>query len=166
MGSKLDSSHIGRLKVNALRIIVYIVMGLTILLMFFIPKFIQNNTGYLTSALSYAQSAATVVYVVVCCLPFLYALFIVKRICDVISEGSSFSSATLRYLSTIVSCCYSEAVVNILSMIIFPILLNMQFFALNLLIIGICGAVAVFTTVLKELVKSAIRLREENELTI
>jgi len=166
MASKIDSSHVGRIKVNALRVIVYVVIALTILLMFFMPRFITDNTRQPSTVIPYVASVAIVVYIILCCLPFLFALFTVKRICDLISLGSSFSIDTLDYLSQIVICCYIEAAVNVITLVVFPLVFHMQVLTLNLLIIGICGAAAVFTTVLKELVKSAIRLREENELTI
>lgn len=166
MSSKLDSNHIGKIKVSVLRIIVYIAMGLTILLICLLPQFMRNDTGWFTSALSRVESNSILVFLILCFVPFLVALYVVKKICDLISSGDSFSVTTLEHLSIIVICCYIEAGINISAMIVFPIIFNFQFFMLNLLIIGICGAVAVFTTVLKELVKSAIRLREENELTI
>ncbi|MCL1830382.1 MAG: DUF2975 domain-containing protein [Oscillospiraceae bacterium] len=165
MNSKIDSNRIGKIKVNALRIIVYLVMALTILLMCFMPRYIRSNS-FFSSALGYVERSSVIIYMLLCCLPFLFALFVVKRICDLISLGNSFSVTTLSYLTQIVTCCYIEAIINVLALILFPILLNIGFVSLNLLIVGICGAVAVFTTVLKELVKSAIRLREENELTI
>lgn len=166
MKSGIDSSYVGRIKVNILRVIVYIVMALTVLLIFLTPQFLNNSTAYFTPSLTTKQNNAIYWYVILCCIPFLTALFDVKKICDLITQGDSFSIMTLNYLSVIVICCYIEAVINIAAIFIFPSLLKIQFYALNLLIIGICGAVAVFTTVLKELVKSAIRLREDSELTI
>ena len=152
MRVKLDSDRIGKIKVNTLRVIVYIVMGLTVLLMCFLPQFVKNDTGLLTSVMSAVEKASVIGYIGLCCLPFLAALFIVKKICDLISHGDSFSVATLGLLSGIVICCYTEAGINVVAMVVFPMLFNFQFFTINLLIIGICGSVAVFTTVLKELV--------------
>ena len=166
MSSKIDSTRTGEIKVKALLIIVYIVMGLTLLLMCLLPYFAKTDTGFYFSLLTSIERNTVVAYIILCCLPFLCALFIVKKICDLISQGDSFSIATLSMLSGIVTCCYTEAAINVIAIFLFPMLFNFQFNALCFLIIGICGAVTVFTTVLKELVKSAIRLREENELTI
>jgi len=166
MEVKRDAQKVEKRKVAALKIIVYIVMGLTVLLVFFMPRFLGNSTGFLTSNLNYGERTSVMIYIILCCIPFLFALFIVKRICDLITQGDSFSTTTLGHLSLIVTCCYLEAAVNIVAIIATAIFLDFQIYSINALIIGICGAVAVFTTVLKELVKSAIRLREENELTI
>lgn len=166
MSSGIDSNRTGALKVKILRTIVYIVMGLTVVLLFFMPRFLRNEMGFFSAVINSALSYSLMVYIILCCIPFLFALFTVKKICDLISSGDSFSVATLSQLTRIVICCFFEVGINILAVILFSVIYNIQFLSLNLLIIGICGSVAVFTTVLKELVKSAIRLREENELTI
>lgn len=166
MGNAIDSSRVGEIKVKALRIIVYIAMGLTALLMVFVPRIIHSYLFYQLYASENSLYTAMIVYVYLCCVPFLLALFSVKRLCDVISNGNSFSEHSLKQLSHIVWCCYAEAAVNLLAALFFTLVYRVGIFTMSLLIIGICGTIAIFATVLKELVKSAIRIREENELTI
>jgi len=166
MNFQIDSSIIGSIKVKILRYIVYAVMAITVILMILIPQYIKAFSVHFLGFASFALSTSVVVYVYLCCIPFLTALYMVKKICDLILNNNPFSVYTLHCLSLIVLCCYIEAGINLLAIILFPIFLDYQIYALGFLIIGICGSVAVFATVLKELLKSAMRLREENELTI
>lgn len=166
MGNTIDSSRVGEVKVKVLRVIVYIAMGLTVLLMVFAPKIIHSYLFYSLFAADHSLYIAMIGYMYVCCLPFLFALFSVKRLCDVIADGDSFSERSLKQLSHIVWCCYVEAAINIVAIVFFSLVYNVGIFTVSLLIVGVCGAIAIFATVLKELVKSAIRIREENELTI
>ena len=165
MGNSIDTSRIGEIKVKALRIIVYSAMALTLLLMLFVPTLVDGHLYLVMGIVSGQLLTITITYVYICCLPFLFALFSVKKICDLISRGESFSVKSVKQLSIIVWCCYIEAFISVLLIVISLVLFDVMF-SLSFVVIGICGAVAIFATVLKELVKSAIRMREENELTI
>ncbi len=166
MAKKFDSGRVGEIKVKALRIIAYGAMGLTALLMAFLPRIVSNYLYYVQNVISPNLSTAIIVYVYLCCIPFLLALITVASLCDVIAIGEPFSEQSLKLLSRIVWCCYIEAILNAAAILVFSIFFNIGIFISSIIIIGICGAVAIFATVLKELVKSAIRLREENDLTI
>lgn len=166
MGNPAESERVGEVKVKALRIIVYAAMLLTVLLMVFVPRVIRDYLFYLLLEGDGSLYGAMIAYVYLCCIPFLFALFSVKRLCDVIADGDSFSSRSIKQLSHIVSCCYVEAAVSLTAAGCFSLIYNIGIFTVSLFLVGICGAIAIFTTVLKELVKSAIRIREENELTI
>ena len=150
MGNSIDTSRIGEIKVKALRIIVYSAMALTLLLMLFVPTLVDGHLYLVMGIVSGQLLTITITYVYICCLPFLFALFSVKSV---------------KQLSIIVWCCYIEAFISVLLIVISLVLFDVMF-SLSFVVIGICGAVAIFATVLKELVKSAIRMREENELTI
>ena len=165
MSNKIDSKRIAEIKVNVLRIMVIAVMGLTLIGAVFIPgvtdKVVEKAADPATGIV-----IALVTYIYLCLIPFLIALYAVKRLCDIISDGDSFSIRSLKQLSIIVWCCFAEIAINCTAALVFGLFFNFQIFILNLFLIALAGVISVFTTVLKELVKAAIRIREENELTI
>jgi len=153
-------------KVTILRIIVFVVMAAVAAAAGFTPRFLgaylirmhDIGDGVLALRLSF--------YVWACMIPLLAALWRVKRLCDVIARGDPFSAGSLRELSHIVYCCYAEAAINVVCFVVFQTAFAYSLVIVCLIITAVCGAIAIFATVLKELVKAAIKIKEDNELTI
>lgn len=153
-------------KVKILKAIIYCTMVLTVAIFtifsLFIGDYLRDYRGIENQMLKYFLIG----YFFVSILPFLFALMRSADICNIIAKGEAFSETTLEKLSGITYACYAEAGVNAMFglLVYFAFEFNMlisSFFA-----VALCGVIAVFVTVFKELVKSAKWLKDENMLTI
>ena len=153
-------------KVKILKAIIYCTMVLTviafIIFSLFIGDYLRNRRGIENEMLKYFLIG----YFFVSILPFLFALMKSADICNIIAKGEAFSELTLKKLSGIVYACYAEAGVNAVLGLLVYFLFEFNMLISSFFVVALCGIIAVFVTVLKELVKSAKWLKDENMLTI
>lgn len=103
-------------------------------------------------------------------IPFFYALYLALRLLSYIDKNEAFSERSVRALRNIKYCA---AAVSILYAAISPCLYFMAqkddapgLLAIGLVIIFAALAIAVFAAVLQMLLKNAIDIKSENDLTI
>ncbi|MEW8973319.1 MAG: DUF2975 domain-containing protein [Tissierellaceae bacterium] len=101
-------------------------------------------------------------------IPFFIAVYSVFKLLKLIEIDVAFSLDSIRYLEYIVLCSIGEIILYFLGMIYLLLnnALHPGFLIMGLLIIFIAFLIAVFVTILKELLLKAVEMKKENELTI
>jgi hypothetical protein len=103
-------------------------------------------------------------------LPFLVAIYQTMKLINYIDDGTAFSDASVRRLKNIKYCGLVIAGLFALGMPYVYYVADKDdapgVVALGLVIIGASMAVAVIAAVLERLLKSAIALKSENDLTV
>ncbi|GEM_PF-5446228 len=151
------------LTVNILKVFVIITGIFTLAAAVLTPAFVDHFLSVVYGITDGETVMPLSIYIWTLMLPFLCALWCVLRLCSIIAAGNPFSMQSVHELKVIIICCIAEVIICFAAEFIFkfyPFLLS------TILVAVVCIVIAVFAAVLKELVGSAIHLREENELTI
>jgi hypothetical protein len=150
-----------------LRIVVFLI-GLPVLAVciIWLPGIAKEALGYFPE-----RSALPVVIVLyLSALPYLFALYQALRLLSYIDGNNAFSELSVKVLKAIKYCAL---IIGVLFAIASPFLYRMAEFddapgllAIGLIIISASVVIAVFAAILQRLLKDAIEIKSDNDLTI
>lgn len=142
-------------------ILCLIVAGILIALLFTLPKFFNfyfKDYHGLTDSHSLSILRSTVYW---CFYPSVFlaltALYALIKLLLNIKDDNTFIKDNVKYLRTISWCCYGASIIT---------LVGSYFYLPLLFIAAACGFLATVLRVVKNVMQSAVELREENDLTI
>ncbi len=103
-------------------------------------------------------------------IPFYFALFQAFKLLSYIDKNKAFSELSVRALKTIKYCAITISILYVLNMPLFY-LMGEKDDAPGIIVIGLVMAfasivIAVFAAVLQKLLKEAIDIKSENDLTV
>lgn len=121
----------------------------------FLPRFTK---WYITYMGRPANVRAVILVVCYTCLPFgMIALFSLRRLLNNIMRGDTFVTDNIKRLNILFLCCATAAVISFFS----------GYFYLPFYIISVAAAFfSLILRVIKNVFRSAIEIKAENELTI
>ena len=101
-------------------------------------------------------------------IPFFFALYESYKLLSIIRDKNAFSESALLSLRHIIFCASTIIALYTIGLLIMALsnALHPGIAILGLVIIFACLIIAVFSAVLRELLRSAIILKIENELTV
>ncbi|MCY6957650.1 DUF2975 domain-containing protein [Clostridium brassicae] len=105
----------------------------------------------------------------VCAVPYLIALFKLKKICKLLTSENSFSPIISKEFQVLAICAFTEAVFFILSNLFLYVVLDFYLYAMTIVPIIIMIFVAVTAgflfLIMSIIFKRAAEIKEENDLT-
>lgn len=143
---------------------------LTILALLFLPlgitAFFKSNFGIVGGNIPMILSTG----VYICAIPYLIALFALKKLCNLIATKNPFSREIPYYLKTISICAFSEIFLFNVIQLFLCYFFNVYLYALNIIpaiiVSFVCLAIGFLSLVLGKLFNMAIDIKEENDKTI
>lgn len=156
-----------RIKTLFLKITV-VVIGLIMLALcvFFLPMLAREGAEYFPAESIYPL----VIVMYIATIPFFVALYQSLKLLSYIDKNIAFSERSVKALKIIKYCACS---ISLLFVIVLPFLYQMAEFddapgiiVIGLVIIFASTVIAVFAAVLQKLLKNAIDIKSENDLTI
>ncbi|PWA12560.1 DUF2975 domain-containing protein [Pueribacillus theae] len=150
--------------------IVVILIGIPILALciFVVPK-IANYAAELYPEFAYIKYLVLIV-MYAAAIPFYFALHQALRLLSYIDKNIAFSELSVRALKNIKYCATTISIVYVAGMPLFYLMAEMDdapgIIVLGLIIIFASMVIAVFAAVLQKLLKNAIDIKSENDLTI
>lgn len=143
---------------NSIKLSVYLtdfIIALFFAAAVFLPKFTKWYITYMGRPADVRNVILAVCYT---CLPFaLLALFSLRRMLKNIMRGKAFVTDNIKQLNLLFICCAAAAVITFFS----------GYFYLPFYIISIAAAFfSLILRVIKNVFRSAIEIKSENELTI
>lgn len=150
-----------------LKVAVFLI-GITILVLcVFLLPWLANYTAEMYPEFAYIQYPV-LIGMYVTAIPFFIALFQALRLLNYIDNNNTFSDLSVKALKYIKYCA---VLISILYMIGIIFLISQNAFHLGLAIIGFTiiftsVVIAVFTAVLQKLLKNALEIKSENDLTV
>lgn len=140
-----------------------VLMGLTVLALciFALPGLFRPDNADM-------RPVAVVMYVTA--VPFFVALAQTLKLLGLIDNNRAFSAPALKSLSYIKQ---AAALISLVYVVVLPVLYDRaQYYdapgilAIGMLVAGASAAIAVFTAIVSRLLKAAIAIKSENELTV
>lgn len=161
------------LSAKILKLILTIGLLITILISVFSPFIFgaffktTGNVNLVGTALFYSVTGSFIL----CAIPYIVALFNLKRLLKLILINKSFSSKSIKILNIIAICSFSELIIFILSTNIVKrvFIENFEYVLLTapiILVSFICLTLGFMFLVLAKLFKNALELKEENDMVI
>lgn len=145
-----------------------IIIGMVILILFiFLLPRLANETAEIYPEFAYLKYP--VLYgMYVTGIPFYIALFKAYMLLNIIREGNAFSDNSVIILKGIKKCAISEVILYALLFIylITQSAMNPPIAIILLAIIFAAFTISVFAGVIQELLKTAIEIKTENDLTV
>ncbi|WP_461612581.1 DUF2975 domain-containing protein [Clostridium sp. Marseille-QA1073] len=109
------------------------------------------------------------VCIYLCAVPYVIALFKLKKICRLLTGENSFSPIISKEFQVIAICAFAEAIIYILSNLFLYIVFDFYLYAVTIipLIIVVFLAVTIgfLCLVMSNIFKRAAEIKEENDLT-
>lgn len=106
----------------------------------------------------------------ICALPYVTALFNLKKLCTHMTSKNPFSKSIPKYINNIAYCALSEVVIFNLMNIIFYFAFDIYLYAITILscilVSFLSLAIGVFALVLSKLFERVIEIKDENDKTI
>ncbi|WP_377890737.1 DUF2975 domain-containing protein [Alkalihalobacillus sp. R86527] len=154
---------------NFLRVVVYFIgVGVLALCIFAIPSIITEAKRSQTDMVSFLYPLFIGMYVAA--IPFFIALYQALKLLSYIDKDHAFSDLSVKALRTIKFCAATISVVYVFVMPFFYFVGQMEdapgVIVIGMIIIFASLVIAVFAAVLQKLLKSAIEIKSENELTV
>ncbi|MFJ7407600.1 MULTISPECIES: DUF2975 domain-containing protein [unclassified Lysinibacillus] len=150
-----------------LKIAVFLI-GITVLVLciFWLP-WLANDTAEMFSELAYLQYPVLIgLYVTT--IPFFLALYQALRLLNCIENNNAFSELSVKVLKYIKYCAITISILYVIGTIFFMSqnALHPGIAIIGFTIIFTSVVIAVFTAVLQKLLKNALDIKSENDLTV
>lgn len=150
--------------------IALVLIGIPILALciFLVPK-IANYSAELFPNIAYIKYLVFI-YLYVTAIPFYFALYQAFKLLSYIDKNKAFSSLSVRALKNIKYCAVTISIFYAAGMPVFYLMAEIDdapgIIVIGLVIIFASMVIAVFAAVLQKLLKEAIDIKSENDLTV
>lgn len=155
---------------NILNSIVFTGIILTILVLLSMPLIL---TAMLKSGLGIVGSSLPInisIVIYICAIPYVIALFILKKLCKIIVIKKPFSREIPKYLKQISICAFSEILIYNIVQIVLYYIFDIYLYGLtiisSIIVSFVSLAIGFLSLVLSKLFGMAIEIKEENDKTI
>lgn len=153
-----------------LNTIVSVGIALTLILLIGFPFILGalNKTTFTYMDSKFISIITVGIYI--CAIPYIIALFNLKRLCSHITSKNPFSEIIPKIINNIAYCAFSEVILFNLMNIVIYFVFNLYFYGLTILLCVIVSflslAIGVFALVSSKLFEIAIDIKDENDRTI
>ncbi|WP_257346841.1 DUF2975 domain-containing protein [Pseudalkalibacillus decolorationis] len=150
--------------------IAVILIGIPVLALciFLVPE-IANYAAELYPDIAYMKYLVLIV-LYAAAIPFYFALYQALRLLIYIDKNIAFSELSVRALKNIKYCAITISILYVVGMPLFYLIAEIDdapgIIVLGLIIIFASTVIAVFAAVLQKLLKEAIDIKSENDLTV
>ncbi|MEC1007153.1 MULTISPECIES: DUF2975 domain-containing protein [Bacillus] len=150
--------------------IALVLIGIPILALciFLVPK-ISNYSAELFPNIAYIKYLVFI-YLYVTAIPFYFALYQAFKLLSYIDKNKAFSGLSVRALKNIKYCAVTISIFYAAGMPVFYLMAEIDdapgIIVIGLVIIFASMVIAVFAAVLQKLLKEAIDIKSENDLTV
>ncbi|MED4613057.1 DUF2975 domain-containing protein [Bacillus subtilis] len=150
--------------------IALVLIGIPILALciFLVPK-IANYSAELVPNIAYIKYLVFI-YLYVTTIPFYFALYQAFKLLSYIDKNKAFSGLSVRALKNIKYCAVTISIFYAAGMPVFYLIAEIDdapgIIVIGLVIIFASMVIAVFAAVLQKLLKEAIDIKSENDLTV
>lgn len=150
--------------------IALVLIGIPILALciFLVPK-IANYSAELFPNIAYIKYLVFI-YLYVTAIPFYFALYQAFKLLNYIDKNKAFSGLSVRALKNIKYCAVTISIFYAAGMPVFYLMAEIDdapgIIVIGLVIIFASMVIAVFAAVLQKLLKEAIDIKSENDLTV
>ncbi|MEC2204264.1 DUF2975 domain-containing protein [Bacillus subtilis] len=150
--------------------IALVLIGIPILALciFIVPK-IANYSAELFPNIAYIKYLVFI-YLYVTAIPFYFALYQAFKLLSYIDKNKAFSGLSVRALKNIKYCAVTISIFYAAGMPVFYLMAEIDdapgIIVIGLVIIFASMVIAVFAAVLQKLLKEAIDIKSENDLTV
>ncbi|MDY7214953.1 DUF2975 domain-containing protein [Bacillus sp. FSL K6-1560] len=150
--------------------IALVLIGIPILALciFLVPK-IANYSADLFPNIAYIKYLVFI-YLYVTAIPFYFALYQAFKLLSYIDKNKAFSGLSVRALKNIKYCAVTISIFYAAGMPVFYLMAEIDdapgIIVIGLIIIFASMVIAVFAAVLQKLLKEAIDIKSENDLTV
>ncbi|MFK3894378.1 DUF2975 domain-containing protein [Bacillus sp. PS93] len=150
--------------------IALVLIGIPILSLciFLVPK-IANYSAELFPNIAYIKYLVFI-YLYVTAIPFYFALYQAFKLLSYIDKNKAFSGLSVRALKNIKYCAVTISIFYAAGMPVFYLMAEIDdapgIIVIGLVIIFASMVIAVFAAVLQKLLKEAIDIKSENDLTV
>ncbi|AOL27248.1 DUF2975 domain-containing protein [Bacillus subtilis] len=150
--------------------IALVLIGIPILALciFLVPK-ISNYSAELFPNIAYIKYLVFI-YLYVTAIPFYFALYQAFKLLSYIDKNKAFSGLSVRALKNIKYCAVTISIFYAAGMPVFYLIAEIDdapgIIVIGLVIIFASMVIAVFAAVLQKLLKEAIDIKSENDLTV
>ncbi|MCY9209315.1 DUF2975 domain-containing protein [Bacillus subtilis] len=150
--------------------IALVLIGIPILALciFLVPK-IANYSAELFPNIAYIKYLVFI-YLYVTAVPFYFALYQAFKLLSYIDKNKAFSGLSVRALKNIKYCAVTISIFYAAGMPVFYLMAEIDdapgIIVIGLIIIFASMVIAVFAAVLQKLLKEAIDIKSENDLTV
>ncbi|MFD3203270.1 DUF2975 domain-containing protein [Bacillus sp. LR_5] len=138
------------------------------LCIFLVPK-IANYSAELFPNIAYIKYLVFI-YLYVTAIPFYFALYQAFKLLSYIDKNKAFSGLSVRALKNIKYCAVTISIFYAAGMPVFYLIAEIDdapgIIVIGLVIIFASMVIAVFAAVLQKLLKEAIDIKSENDLTV
>lgn len=135
---------------------------------FLVPK-IANYSAELFPNIAYIKYLVFI-YLYVTAIPFYFALYQAFKLLSYIDKNKAFSGLSVRALKNIKYCAVTISIFYAAGMPVFYLMAEIDdapgIIVIGLVIIFASMVIAVFAAVLQKLLKEAIDIKSENDLTV
>ena len=158
------------LNYKILNCLVFLGLFITILMLFATPLV---TTAFLKSRFSLLDTNLVIkisICIYICAVPYVMAIFNLKKICKLIAENNAFSLDIVDYLKVISFCSFSEIIIFIIGATYVKhstvFLKNALLFGPIFIVTFIGLTIGFLFLVLSQLFKIFIEIKDENDKTI
>lgn len=150
--------------------IALVLIGIPILALciFLVPK-VANYSAELFPNIAYIKYLVFI-YLYVTAIPFYFALYQAFKLLSYIDKNKAFSGLSVRALKNIKYCAVTISIFYAAGMPVFYLMAEIDdapgIIVIGLVIIFASMVIAVFAAVLQKLLKEAIDIKSENDLTV
>jgi hypothetical protein len=150
--------------------IAVILIGIPILALciFLVPE-IANYAAELFPNIAYMKYLV-LIYLYVTAIPFYFALYQAFKLLSYIDKNKAFSELSVRALKNIKYCAITISILYVVGMPLFYLMAEIDdapgIILIGLVVIFASMVIAVFAAVLQKLLKEAIDIKSENDLTV
>ncbi|BET54952.1 DUF2975 domain-containing protein [Bacillus subtilis] len=150
--------------------IALVLIGIPILALciFLVPK-VANYSAELFPNIAYIKYLVFI-YLYVTAIPFYFALYQAFKLLSYIDKNKAFSGLSVRALKNIKYCAVTISIFYAAGMPVFYLIAEIDdapgIIVIGLVIIFASMVIAVFAAVLQKLLKEAIDIKSENDLTV
>ncbi|MCM3014284.1 DUF2975 domain-containing protein [Bacillus subtilis] len=150
--------------------IALVLIGIPILALciFLVPK-MANYSAELFPNIAYIKYLVFI-YLYVTAIPFYFALYQAFKLLSYIDKNKAFSGLSVRALKNIKYCAVTISIFYAAGMPVFYLMAEIDdapgIIVIGLIIIFASMVIAVFAAVLQKLLKEAIDIKSENDLTV
>lgn len=148
--------------------VVFIGIPILALCIFLVPK-IASYSAELFPNIAYIKYLAFI-YLYVTAIPFYFALYQAFKLLSYIDKNKAFSGLSVRALKNIKYCAVTISIFYAAGMPVFYLMAEIDdapgIIVIGLVIIFASMVIAVFAAVLQKLLKEAIDIKSENDLTV
>ena len=139
---------------------------LNFLIFAFLPLFVSLLFHKYFAHFSGTLLIGTVAYAYLMAVPYFIALFMCLRIAGNIRSETVFSESSRSALRGISHCCAAEMALAAVGSALYAVFFRGPWTLILLFLVVVCGAGLLLASVFSEVVRSAIEIKRENELTI